>query len=267
SNLVEICGAGQVPSTCGVSMPGRLLSPRIGLAYRLSSSFVMRAGYGINQNPFSLGRSVLSNYPTTITPNYPAATSFGWYGTLEQGLPPTPLPDLHTGLIAAPNTVNMSVLPKQWKWPYTQSWNFTLQKELRLGFTAQAGYVANRSVDSMGTQFGSTINLNAGQFPGVGQNGQPFFATLGRTANVNLYAPRGTTSYNALQTNLSRRFSQGLQIAANYTWAKAETPNFPTDAILYQWVASRPVQQYDRTQVLTMSATWELPIGKNNPWL
>src|SRR5205823_5018044 len=109
--------------------------------------------------------------------------------------------------------------------------------------------------------------LNAGQFPGAGQNGQPFFLTQGRTANVNLYAPRGTTSYNALQTNLSRRFSHGLQVTANYTWAKAETPNYPTDAILYQWVASRPVQQYDRTHVLTIGGTWELPFGKGKPWL
>jgi hypothetical protein len=267
SNQAEICGGGQVPSNCGSEMPRRLLSPRIGLAYRISSSFVARAGYGINQNPFSLGRSVLSNYPTTITPSYPAPNSFAWYAPIEQGLPPTPLPDLRTGLIPVPNTVAVSALPRNWRWPYTQSWNLTLQKELRLGFTAQAGYVANRSVDSMGTQFGSTINLNAGQFPGVGQSGQPFFLTQGRSANVNLYAPRGTTSYNALQTNLSRRFSQGLQIAANYTWSKAETPNFPTDAILYQWIASRPVQQYDRTQVLTMSGSWELPIGKNKPWL
>src|SRR5262249_35660626 len=119
----------------------------------------------------------------------------------------------------------------------------------------------------MGIQFGSTINLNAGQFPGLGQNGQPFYVSQGRTANVNLYAPRGTTSYNALQTSLSRRFAQGLQFAANYTWAKAETPNYPTDAILYQWVASRPVQQYDRTHVLTMTGTWELPFGRGKRWL
>src|SRR5262249_5398640 len=267
SNQTQICGAGNVPSTCGSEMSKRLFSPRIGLAYRISSGLVVRGGYGINQNPFSLGRSVLSNYPTTITPSYPAPNSFSWYAPIEQGLPTTPLPDLRAGLIPVPNTVSTSVLPKRWKWPYTQSWNITLQKELRLGFTAQAGYVASRSVHSMGTQFGSTLNLNAGQFPGQGQNGQPFFVTQGRTGNVNLYSPRGTTSYTPLQTNLSRRFSQGLQIAANYTWAKAETPNFPTDAALYQSVASRPVQQYDRRHVVTMSGTWELPIGKNKPWL
>jgi hypothetical protein len=267
SNQVEICGAGQVASTCGVSMPRKMFSPRIGLAYRLSSSFVARAGYGINWTPWSLGRSVLGNYPTTISPNYPAPNSFSWFGTIEQGLPATPLPDLKTGLIPAPNTVNMSVLPKQFQWPYTQSWNVTLQKELRYGFTAQAGYVASRAVHSMTIQFGATVNLNAGQFPGLGQNGQPYFQTEGRTANVSLYTPRGTTSYNALQTNLSRRFSQGLQIAANYTWSKAETPYFPTDALLYQYLSSRPVQQYDRTHVLTISGVWEIPFGNGKHWL
>jgi hypothetical protein len=267
SNQVEICGAGNAPPTCGVSMPKRMFSPRIGLAYRLSSSFVARAGYGINQNPFSLGRSVLGNYPTTISPSYPAANSFGWYGTIDQGLPPTPLPDLSTGFIPAPNNVSMSVLPKTWQWPYTQSWNVTLQKEFAHGFTAQAGYVASRAVHSMTIQFGSTLNLNAGQFPGAGQNGQPFYPSQGRNGNVNLYTPRGTTTYDALQMNLSRRFSQGLQLAANYTWSKAQTPNFPTDALLYQYLSSRPVQQYDRTHVLTMSGTWEPPVGKGKRWL
>jgi hypothetical protein len=262
SNQVKICGAGQVPSTCGVSMPKRMFSPRIGVAYRLSNSFVLRAGYGINQAPFSLGRSVLGNYPTTVSPSYPAPNSLSWYGPIDQGIPATPLPGLSTGLIPAPNNVTMSVLPQHWQWPYTQSWNFTLQKELKLGFTAQAGYVGNRLLHAMTTQFGSTLNLNAGQFPGQGQNGQPFFLSQGRTSNVNLLTPRGTTQYNALQTTLSRRFAQGLQLTANYTWSKAETPNFPTDALLYQYVASRPVQQYDRTHVLTLSGAWEPPFGR-----
>ena len=63
-------------------MPKKLFSPRIGLAYRLSDTFVVRAGYGINEIPYSLGRSVLSLYPTTISPTYPSPNSLTWYAPL-----------------------------------------------------------------------------------------------------------------------------------------------------------------------------------------
>lgn len=267
SNQVEICDSGQVANNCGVSMPKRLFSPRLGLAWRLRNSFVIRAGYGINQIPFSLGRSVLSLYPTTISPTYPAANSLTWYDTLEQGIPSIPLPPITNGLMAAPNNVNMTVLPKSFPWPYSQTWNVTLQKELRPGLSAQAGYVASRTVRALTQDAGSTVNLNAGQFIGAGQNGQPFFLSERRTANVNLFTPRGTISYNSLQTSLTRRFAQGLQLGASWTWAKAESPNYPTDALLYQYLASRPVQSADRTHVVTINGAWELPFGRGKSWL
>jgi hypothetical protein len=210
---------------------------------------------------------VLSLYPTTISPTYPAPNSLSWYDTLEQGFPAIALPTLNNGFLAAPNNVNMSVLPRSFPWPYTQSWNFTVQKELRPGFSAQAGYVASRTVRSLTQDGGATLNLNTGQFIGAGQNGQPFFLTQGRTANVSLYSPRGTISYNALQATLNRRFARGLQFGASWTWSKAEIPNYPTDALLYQYLDSRPVQSTDRTHVLTMNAAWELPFGAGRRWL
>jgi hypothetical protein len=266
SNQVNICGSGGVPDNCGIGMPKRLFSPRLGLAYRLSETFVLRAGYGINEIPYSLGRSVLSLYPTTISPTYPSPNSLSWYAPLSQGIPAIALPPINNGHMVAPNNVNMSVLPKNFPWPYIQSWNFTLQKELRTGFTAQAGYVASRTVRAMTQDSGSTINLNAGQFVGAGQSGQPFFATQGRTSNVSLYTPKGTISYNSLQTSLKRRFAQGLQFGAAWTWAKAESPSYPTDALLYQYLSTRPVQGTDRTHVVTMDAAWELPFGKGKRW-
>jgi len=261
TNQVDICGSGEAPDNCGVGMPKKLFSPRLGLAYRLSDTLVVRAGYGINEIPYSLGRAVLSLYPTTISPTYPSANSFSWYARLSDGIPSIVIPTVNNGHLPAPLNVNMSVLPKNFPWPYIQSWNVTLQKELRGGFTAQAGYVASRTIRSMTQDSGATINLNAGQVVGAGQNGQPFFATQGRTANVSLYTPRGTIAYNSLQTSLRRRLAQGLQVGAAWTWAKAESPDYPTSAFSYQYLSSRPVQSSDRTHVVTMNATWELPFG------
>jgi hypothetical protein len=66
---------------------------------------------------------------------------------------------------------------------------------------------------------------------------------------------------------LNRRFAQGLQFGASWTWSKAESPNYPTDALLYQYLSSRPVQGTDRTHVLTMNGAWELPFGGGKRWL
>jgi hypothetical protein len=53
-----------------------------------------------------------------------------------------------------------------------------MQKQLRGGFTAQAGYVASRQI-----HISQILNLNAGQVLGAGQAGQPYFQKFGRTAN------------------------------------------------------------------------------------
>jgi len=267
NNDVEICGSGPIPGTCGVNMPKGLFSPRVGVAYRLSSTFVMRAGYGISQVPYSLGLETNVNYPVMTQPSYPAPNSYSWYGTLEQGIPPTQLPVITNGVTSAPNTVAMYVFPKNFPWPYSQSWNLTLQKELKYGFTAQAAYVANREVRATGNDAGYELNLNTGQFIGQGTAGEPFYASEGRSAAVYQYTSRGTTSYNALQSNLTRRFTSGLMFAANYTWSKFEVPNHPTDALLYQYLVSRPVSSVDRTQVLSLQGVWELPFGNGKRWL
>ena len=268
SNQVEICGMGAVPKNCGVSMPKDLFSPRIGLAYRLSSTLVVRGGYGINRIPFSLARALNGIYPSTISASYPAANSYSWYGTLEQGVPAIPLPTISNGYMTAPNNVGMTVLPKSFPWPYSQNWNVTLQKELKWGFTGQVGYVGNRTVRAMGNDVGSTVNVNADQFINTGNAGLPFYQTEGRTAAVSVFEPRGTIAYNAMQSTLNRRFRAGLQIATSWTWSKAESPYYPAPAaLLYQYLDSRPVQSSDRTHTLTINGSWELPFGRGKQWL
>lgn len=71
----------------------------------------------------------------------------------------------------------------------------------------------------------------------------------------------------ALPASLSRRFARGLQIAANYTWSKAVAPQYLTDAVNYQYLNTKAVQSFDRTQTLTISGAWDVPFGRGRPWL
>lgn len=265
SNTVRVCGYGVVPAGCGVAIGKLRFIPRIGVAYRASSTFVIRAGYGITNDPWSLSRGFRNAYPEVLLRAYTGLNSFQPFGRPEQGIPPEVYPDLGNGIVAVPTTYSVSSIAPRFKRGYIQSWNFTLQKELRYGFTGQAGYVATRSTDTMGS-----LNLNAGQIPGRGVAGQPLYAKFGRTQSSGMFTPMGTNMYDSLQSSLERRFSQGLQLGANYTWSKVigwtqDSGGPPIPALSY-FHLNRRVLGFDRTHNLSITGTWDLPFGAGKRW-
>ncbi len=268
TNMVDICGYGIVPAGCNVRMSDKLFAPRLGIAYRVSSSFVIRAGYGITNDPYSLDRPLKYNYPTLIIATYDQPNSYAALGTLEQGVPVTPLPSYGNGILSIPSAVTTTTINNSaFNRGYIQSWNFTLQKELRYGFVAQAGYVATRSTDAM-----TAVNINAGQLPGLGTAGEPLNIQWGRTAATTVYEPVGTNQYNSLQARLERRFLKGFQFAANYTLSKAigvaanDDSGLRENAYAY-WSLNRAVQNFDRTHNLSLQGMWELPFGRGKTYL
>src|SRR5207247_2393171 len=78
----------------------------------------------------------------------------------------------------------------------------------------------------------------------------------------------GTTHYDSLQASLSRRFAQGLQVEATYTWSKVIGWNINSDSgpnfvqALPYFQLNRVLADYDRTHMLHISQIWELPFGK-----
>jgi len=79
----------------------------------------------------------------------------------------------------------------------------------------------------------------------------------------------GTTHYDSLQASLSRRFSQGLQVEASYTWSKVIGWNINSDSgpnfvqALRYFQLNRVVADYDRTHMFHVSQIWELPFGRD----
>jgi len=261
NNTVRVCGYGKVPKGCGVDVGKLRIVPRLGVAYRASSTFVIRAGYGITNDPWSLARGFRTNYPGMLARSYTGDNSYQPFGRIEAGIPPAQYPDMADGIVAVPVTYAVNSLPPKFKRGYIQSWNFTLQKELRHGFAAQAGYVATRSVDTMGS-----LDLNAGQIPGRANSGRPLFGKFGRTTSSSMITPIGTNMYDSLQTKLERRFSQGVQFGAAYTWSKSiawtQDSGSPAVKALQYFSLNRSVPGFDRKHNLQLSGMWELPFGK-----
>ena len=62
-NKVWVCGVGSIPEDCGVDASRRLFAPRVGVAYRATDTFVVRAGYGLTIDPWNLARAMRTNHP------------------------------------------------------------------------------------------------------------------------------------------------------------------------------------------------------------
>ncbi len=269
-NKMLVCGVGQVPKDCGAEESMKRFAPRIGIAYRATDTFVIRAGYGITNDPFSLQRPLRTNYPVLLIQNIdpPNNESFLWAGRLQDGIPRVTAPDLGNGIIDVPGTFAVVTVPKKIGRGYIQSWNFTMQKQLKYGLTGQVGYVATRSTKQLGY-----LNLNAGQVIGARGAGQPLLAQFGRTAETTLITPFGTTHYDSLQATLERRFSRGLQVGVAYTWSKVIGFNTNSDSgpqrshALPFFNVNRALLDYDRTHNVQITNIWELPFGRGRRWV
>ena len=208
TNKMLVCGYRDAPRDCGVNMSKRLFVPRVGLAYRLTDTLVVRAGYGITNDPYNLLRPFRLNYPELINLNISAPNGFAPATRLSDGIPPPVLPNLGNGIIPIPGDVAVNtIINGQFKRGYIQSWNFTVQKQLRHGWTGEAGYVATRSVGQL-----AFYDRNSAGWVGGGVASQPLNILYGRTVRTAQVTGLGTYKYDSLQTRLERRFHGGFQM-------------------------------------------------------
>lgn len=269
NNKMLVCGVGQVPKDCGTKMERGLFAPRVGVAYRPDEKTVIRTGFGLNYDPIALTRFLRTNFPVLIVLNGQTPDQFVAVSNISQGIPNIPVPNLGNGVIDIPASYAVTSTGDEFRRAYIMSWNFTIERQLPRNFTIQAGYVANRTVRQTGT-----LDLNAGQVPGAGNVGRPFFDSFRRTVQTALVTPVGHTKYNSLQTQLSRRFTNGLQLQFAYTFSKAVAVccNANNDggpaiqALAFQNLNSA-LAPFDRTHNFQTTWVYELPFGRGKQFV
>src|SRR5260370_34020305 len=166
-----------------------MFGPRVGLAYRFGEKTVIRAGFGITNDPYPMSRPLRSPYPAVISDEYQPTSSFLWAGTLATGIPAVHFPDLSTGIVDIPKTVTTkTLLPGKFRRGYIQSFNLTVQRELGGGFVLQTGSVAAPSTRQAVTYF----EYNAGLIPGAGSAGRTLFPKFGVNVGRSLFIPMAT---------------------------------------------------------------------------
>ncbi len=279
TNTVYLGGLGQVPRAVGITVSKRLFAPRVGFAYRLGDNWVVRSGYGITYDPMPLSRPLRGPYPATLTGNWGAGTegaafresSYGWYNTLQQGIPDVPTPDISTGVLQLPLNLTMGAR-SPWGGRlhrgYIQSWNFTIQRKLPLEMVGSVAYVGTKTVHQLLQR-----DINTAGPGTLSTSNLPLARLYGRTTSANLWDGIGPGFYNSLQATLDRDFKGGLYLKGAYTWSK--TLNMADDdgtagLAIWHW---EPMMRrnyapagYDRRHMLTMAWVYELPAGKGKRW-
>lgn len=266
TNKVLIGGRGNVPRDAGTNAATLMLAPRVGLAYRADDKTVIRAGFGITNDPYPLSRPLRSPYPAVIVDEYIQSNSYVAAGSLTTGIPAVKFPDLSTGVVDIPNTISTnSLLAGDFRRGYIESFNLTIQRELGAGFVLQTGYVGTRSIRQALTYF----EANAGLIPGAGVNGRPYFQKFGVTTSRQFFIPMATNRYDAWQSTLTKRYRSGLFLTSSYTWSKSigiNAGNSDNGLRFYvpsQYSKNRAISDFDRTHSWVAAANYELPFGKN----
>ncbi len=261
NNTIFVAGVGGNGKAAGVRTQWTNLSPRVAIAYTLTSRTVIRTGWGRSYYEEIFGWNfnyIANNYPTLIEQFVPQPTLFTAPFTLASGPPQVVFPEVPpNGQLQLPDQVRVNYRPRDLKFPYVDSWNFSIEQLLTGDTTATVSYVGNA-----GRHVRQIIPLNQA-IPGPGPLNprRPLFAKFGLTQDIGDQSLGGSNNYNALQTKVQKRFSRNLSFLGSYTWSKAiDNPNDVINGGRLQ----RGIADFSRAHVFTFGQTVQLPFGRGH---
>jgi hypothetical protein len=226
------------------------VSPRLGLAWKvpkLKRSTIVRSGYGIyyNGQAYNALASRLAQQPPFAISNS-VNTSAGNVLTLVRGFVST-----------SPNDVtNTFGVDRNYRTPYAQTWNVSVQHELPKGFFVELGYLGTKGtrldVETLPNEGASSRRL------GLGGGHQ-----LGNAVGFTYASSVGDSILHSLHARATERFRRGLSVSANYTYAKSiddsSTFGGAGNTVAQNWLdlaAERGLSSFDRRH--SFDANWVL---------
>jgi hypothetical protein len=193
--------------------------------------------------PFADGRILYGVGSSNSLTSYPRNPALG------QGIDPV------TGT-ASGGAVEIYGIQQDARTPYVYTYSLEVQYELPYDFTATAGY--------QGSAGHKLIRITNQQLLYGNWNDQRF-------GPIFFSMPDTNSNFNAGLFSLSRRFSKGLQLQANYRWSKSidqlsnEGPGFVTNQTYPQDNRTeRGPSDYDAKHYFTISSVYDLPFLRGN---
>ncbi len=271
-------GAGLCSNRACYNYNFRQATPRVGFAYQVSNSLVLRGGYGATS--FFEGNSSNQRL-TSITPFIqavnvtvpgPAPGAVTTPRTVEQGF---------TGAVAYGGTYN--VYPQNIQPAYVQQWNLVTEYALSHTASLRASYLGEQ-----GQHIEDYGNVNQWRVPGdptsapfynnpyIGANADPS-VSVGSSILL-ITESRAMMNYNALQMTLQQRASHGLEYTVNYTWSKAMTNSLGNYGLntngfsgafqnYYDSAADYGPAGYDVRHNISATAVYAVPVGHGKTFL
>jgi hypothetical protein len=295
--IAVFAGEGQGRSGSRDMIPSYSLAfgPRVGLAYQIRPSTVVRAGFGMFYPPrfvsvitegFS-SNITLSSLDGGSTPTF--YLDRGW-PTGVAVKPPFVSPTLVNGRAASyanPAAKGSGRLSR------TYQTQFSIQQRVKsalveLGWiSTQARHIPSTTLEninqtpsrylSLGSLLSRNINDPAVAAAGFRSPYAGFTGTLAQALrpypqfqSINyIDAPTGSSSYHALVAKYEQRFSSGLALLGSYTFSKFISDTIGTGRLqdVDNRRAERAVTSTDIPHRFIGSAAYELPFGKGKRWL
>jgi hypothetical protein len=267
-----------------------LFMPRVGLAFRPTDKWVVRAGAGwfdniehlnnwtiLNLMPPKSGslvtQSVTDAFQTIPVSNADGSTSNIATRIYRAGVPVLTLSDPFQSKTPPPTAVVMA--PPDVKDGDVWKWNFDIQRELPYSIAFTIGYVGNK-----GSHNGNSIGNFNDALPAPNTDVQsrrpyqqyydPALPQFGiQTVSTIRYLDSfGNSFYHALQTKIDKRFAKGLSLGAAYTFSKANGDGEAggNEGVAFQDPRNRKLSKglfrFDQTHVFVAHYVWELPGGR-----
>lgn len=283
------------------------IAPRLGVAYRLNTKTVLRAGWGLSYGSTAFFSYIGGGNSQGMGFNTVNFTSPG--NGVAAGRISDPLAydngalygaSYDPGLLVNPGAAVQNAPavpdPNGGRPPRTNQWNITVQREINKDLSVEAAYIGNHAVwlqaggnlinyntvnpsylQSLGlditnpatrtlltSSITSPVAVAAGftkpyaNFPDSGtvlQSLKPFPQYNGIGS---LWAPLGSSWYDALQLKVTKRFSHGLTALVTYSHSKT-LDSFSGTGSLFDRSSFKSLSPNDRPNILSISADYTTP--------
>ncbi len=299
TGVIRVAGEGGYGLNGNVSNSLHAFAPRLGVAYEVTPKTVVRMGYGRSYDMgvfgSNFGHTVTQNLPVLVKQNIDASAiskvanpNFIPLLTLAQGPIAPVFPTIPSnGQIPFSSLggqdSGVHIRPIKQILPTLDAWNFTVQRQVTNTISAEVAYVGNKGSHGFSgdgpnydvnpvSMYGSqTIDPSTGlTYASSARRPLCHENSAGVCTGIpddlgNYYGNDASSTYNAFEAKVDKRFARGFQFITHFTYARSNAYNNNYYAISHP--ISYGPNDFVRNKVWVFNPVYQLPFGKCKQFL